>query len=213
MTSSDPATTALAAPAKELVDALKAQWLVRLETADQETMARALLDRADLDLDQACRALELELLTLVQKDRGATEYRAVFPDGLVAVVALRGTAQSRKVEQMVTAMRERLPALAEKHASRLLELAGKMIAAEKALADAHQAHDMAFGKERLLRADLVRQLRRNEGALLVIYPGKKSLVRAFFPRQRGGSAEENDDGGDVAVAAAEAAAPSPAAGG
>jgi hypothetical protein len=100
---------------------------------------------------------------------------------------------------MVTAMRERTPALAEKHATGLLELAGKMTDAEKALTKAHQARDTAFGKERRLRSDLVRQLRRNEGALLVIYPGKKSLVRAFFPRPRAGGAEDVDEGGDGAA--------------
>jgi hypothetical protein len=52
------------------------------------------------------------------------------------------------------------------------------------------------------------QLRRNEGALLVIYPGKKSLVRSFFPRQRAGGTEESEEGGDEA-----AATPEPQAGG
>ncbi|MBN1607243.1 MAG: hypothetical protein JW940_11465 [Polyangiaceae bacterium] len=204
MISADPATSTLAEPVKEQVDSLKAQWLVRHDASEQEVMASALLDRADLDLDQACRALELEALMLVEKDRSRPEYRALFPNGLVPLIALKGTAQSRQVEQVVTAMRDRVPVLAEKYATTLLALATRMNAAEKALADAQQVYGAAFAKERLLRADLIRQLRRNEGALLVIYPGKKSLVRAFFPRRRTGGAEQSEQGGDGAALAPQA---------
>ncbi|MBN1612406.1 MAG: hypothetical protein JW940_37595 [Polyangiaceae bacterium] len=204
---------ALAPPASELGASLKAQWHVRLETSEREVMTGALLDRADYELDQACRTVELEALALVGKDRSAPEYRALFPDGLAVLVALRGTAQVRKVEQMVGTMRERAPDLGARHAQTLLELASKMVAAEKTAADAHQGYAEAFAKERLLRFDLVRQLRRNEGALTTVYPGNRALVRSFFPRRRVRAAVESAPLTNEPTAAAGAAPPaSPTAG-
>jgi hypothetical protein len=134
---------------------------------------------ADLDLDQRLRALELDLLRLVQKSRRDARYSSVFPKGLAKVLALRGAAEEREVKAVLQALRRVAPDLAESYGD-LAELAVAATAAEREWLDAQTATSRLFTEEVVARLKLVRQIQKTEGALIALYPGQRARVRAFF---------------------------------
>jgi hypothetical protein len=138
-------------------------------------------NRADLDLDDACRVCELEVLAAVGKDRAHADYRATFPKGLSALVADRGRSQAAKVKALAGELTKRMPDLAGRHAAKLEALAAGMVDADDKLRAAQLATSSARNDERIARSELIRQLHRNRGALRAVYPRNIRRVRGFFP--------------------------------
>jgi hypothetical protein len=149
----------------------------------------AVLLRSDFELDERCRLVELDVLKAAGKDRKATLYRAAFKNGFSSLIASRGDEQAREVESLATVLREQAAAIAAEHETELLRLAGATRTAEGEWKQAEVDAATAFGQERIARAELIRQLQKNEGALAELFPGKRRKVRSYFrpTRRRGAS--------------------------
>lgn len=175
------------AQAEHLVEGIASEEKA-LKTASADTQAKegermarlALLTRVDFELDDLVRVAELEVQVLTGKDRKDPIYRAAFPNGLSASVGLRGEAQAREVKRLVGALEEQAKAIADKHGATLEKLADDSIDAEKNWREAETAAAQAFALERIARTQLIQQMQKNEGALMVIYPGQRRRVRSFF---------------------------------
>lgn len=168
---------------------------------EKSTEDLALLLRTDFELDDLVRTVNLELLVAVGKDRQNATYRAAFPNGLSALVGLRGEAQAREVKRLIGVLKEGAPELAESRAAALDKLADESIAAETTWRDTVTRGAQAFALEQIARTELIEQMQKNEGALTVLYPGQRRRVRSFFrPAHRRGAAPETGgpegEGGD-----------------
>lgn len=182
----------LAAGVQAVVTELTKAALATEAADDARLVALARLTRADFELDERLRELELDVLKAVSKNRKDPLYRAVFPNGLSAVVALRGQEQGEAVDTIVKALDKRAPAIAKDYSKDLARLSKVAVDAEAAWKKA-ETNASVFGEEVLARLDLVRQLQKNEGALLTIFPGQRRRVRSFYrPTRRRGAAP--DDG-------------------
>lgn len=177
---SDPETEHLAKPVRQAIDLLK--------TADQATRGAeesvveksALLDRAEYLHDDLHRECELDVLKKVKKNRASDGYRSVYPSGLSGLIMLLGKEQERAVLGMLKALEVEHPELAKQYKKGLAERAKAAALAEQEWEAAEARAGQAFQSERLLRAGLVRVLRRSEGALLSLFPGDRARVRSYF---------------------------------
>ena len=188
----DPNAQHLAGP----VDAERKKLAAAADTTEdmqgKATEALAVLLRGDFELDDRVRKVNRELL--VDDDRSHPTYRAAFPGGLSAVIALRGEAQAREVTRLIGVLEEYAPEVAKKHAAALDKLAAASIADDKAWQDSEIAAGQAFAFEKIARTQLIEQLQKNEGALMQIYPGQRRRVRSFFrPAHRRGAAPETGE--------------------
>ncbi len=172
-------TLSLAGPVRTAVRELKDAHRHTEDLGDVASEKFGALVIADLDVDDRARLLELDMLRLVDKDRTRAEYRAAFPKGLVHILALRGKAEETELKATMKAVRAASPELARRYAD-VPVLAAAATAAENEWREAEAAAGRAFVAERIVRLDLVRQLQKNEGALLVVFPGKRARVRSFF---------------------------------
>ena len=188
----DAKTADLAAAASTLADALKKKRDAS-ETREEERLgALAALQRSDFELDDALRMIEVESLVEVRKDRADSRYKAVWPKGLSAMVALRGEEEAREVRAMLGTLEAKMPRIAKHYAAETDKLCAITVKAEAAWRQAETDGSSAFGEEVLARADLIRQLQKNEGALLVMFPGQRRRVRSFFrPTHRRGAAADS----------------------
>lgn len=190
----DPQAMHLADAVQSGETALKQRRQTSEDREDVRVEGFALLMRADFELDDRCRAAELDAFSQVHKNRSAPEYRAAFPHGLSALIALRGEEQERAVRTLCAKLRERMPVLADRHEAELVRLAAAGTEAERAWKQAETDAAAAFAEEQIARSELVRQLHKSEGALRTLYPGQPRRVRSFFrPTRRRGAA--SDDGG------------------
>lgn len=180
----DPATQHLAAAVKQRVE--------RLQKAEQATVAadglrleqQALRARAEFLHDDLHRGCELEVLVVVRKDRSLPAYTAVYRDGLSALISLVGEEQEREVVKMCDALQAEHPQIAKKYKTDLLKLAQQASAAQKALLQAETDATHAFVAEVSARKDVSEQLRRNEGALLSLFPLDRNRVRLYYRDRR-----------------------------
>ena len=188
----DERTEPLEAAVQALVAVLSKATIATEAAVDARIIGLARLTRADFELDELLRQLELDLLKAVSKNRKDPLYRAVLPNGLSTVIALRGAAQSEAIDTIVKALDKRAPALAKEYSKELLRLAKLAVDAEKAWKKAETNASAVFGEEVLARLDLVRQLQKNEGALLSLFPGQRRRVRSFYrpSRQRNVATDE-----------------------
>ena len=85
----DPESAHLTAAVEELIGALRTAFAAREAAEQAELEAFARYNRADFELDEACRICEIEVLAAVGKDRAHADYRAAFPKSLSALVADR----------------------------------------------------------------------------------------------------------------------------
>jgi hypothetical protein len=190
----DPLAAQLAEAAQVEVTALTQRHRSRLEAEDVFAESEARLDRAEFELDDACRRVELEVLASVGKNRQAAEYRATFPQGLTAFVAARGEVQVRQIQALVAALRARIPSLGETRGPELEQLGAKLVEAERSSKTSLDALTTITLEERLARSNLVRQLYKNRAGLGVLYPQDRRRVASFFPpRSREGDEPESDD--------------------
>jgi len=173
-------TAVLVAELESRERALREQHVATEAADDARLVAHARLARADLVLDDRLRQLELLLLGHVAKDRDAPAYRAAFPSGFTAFIALRGEAQARLVTSLVAALRAHVPTIAAEHAEPLEALAKAAVEAERAYQDAERRVASTFVEERLARVALIRQMQVNEGVLRAMFPGAREAVRTFF---------------------------------
>jgi hypothetical protein len=173
-------TAVLVAELESRERALREQHVATEAADDARLVAHARLARADLVLDDRLRQLELLLLAHVAKDRDAPAYRAAFPSGFTAFIALRGEAQARLVTSLVAALRAHVPTIAAEHAEPLEALAKAAVEAERAYQDAERRVASTFVEERLARVALIRQMQVNEGVLRAMFPGAREAVRTFF---------------------------------
>lgn len=180
----DPEAAHLAAPIKQRIETLvKAR--TETEAADAVRQEKqALRDRAEYLHDDLHRACELEVLGLVKKNRAATAYRQTYRQGFSGLIALSGEEQEREVKEMVKGLEAAFPDLGKKYKKDLLKRAADAAAAARALAEAETGAAHAFAAEVLCRGELARQMRRNEGALLSLFPDDKALVRLYFRNRR-----------------------------
>lgn len=189
----DKATEHLAAGVEQVVKNLKSAVETAEDAEDARLIALARLARADFELDEALRQLELDLQKATNKNRKDPLFRAILPDGLASVVALRGTEQAEVVDRIVKALEKRAASLSKSYSKDLLRLAKAAVDAEATWRRATTTASAAFGEEVLARTELVRQLQKNEGALLSLFPGQRRRVRSFYrPTRRRGAAP--DDG-------------------
>ena len=76
------------------------------------------------------------------------------------------------------------PERGKKYSKNLLKLAAEATAAEKALLQADTDATHAFAGEVRGRVALNEQLRRNEGALISLFPTDKARVRLYYRTRR-----------------------------
>lgn len=178
-TTSYPATEHLAVVLKAIGEQLREKRL----TAEQKELAwmvaQAQFNRVDFDVNEVIRKVELKVQAEVKKDRGNPKYRACFPKGL-SLIALKGQAEAAELEVLGKGLKQHFPALWSEHGAELEALAKRAVAAEEAAAKALREAEVAKMEERLARGEAVKQLRRNEGALLMVFPGERAKVRSFF---------------------------------
>lgn len=177
---SHPATTQLAAGVAEAASQLRSAKSRTEEREEGESDCLAARAFATFDLDLEIRRVEYRVLGLVDKNRMATSYRAVFPIGLTALVERGGEEKPLAVDNMVSSLRARFTNVAEEHAGELERLARIANDAERAYKAADALVTAAFTEEKYFRSLLIERLLRNEGALLGISPGQKGRVRRFF---------------------------------
>lgn len=191
---SDPRTTHLVSVLQTAETKLRQAAGRHDEKDDQRTDALALLLRTDFELDEKLRLLELAVLGAVGKDRAHTGYQALFPRGLSALLALRGDDEAREVAALVGKLKGQFPKLATEYGADLGRLGKLTGEAERAWRQAETDTAAAFGEEVIARVELVRQIQKNEGALLSIFPGQRRRVRSFFrPTRRRGAAPDTGE--------------------
>jgi hypothetical protein len=176
----DPATEHLVERTAAAIEAMRTARAATDAREDARLDALAALVRADFELDDRCRTVELDVMAVVSKDRKSPVYRACFPRGLSDLVAGRGSAQAASVRTLVEALRSRVPDVAGRRADDLERLAAAAVAAETAWVEAERQSAATFAQERIARLELVRQLQKNEGALAEVYPGQRRRVRSFL---------------------------------
>jgi hypothetical protein len=189
----DKAAEHLAASVQSVIARLKTAVDAAEAAESERVVALARLSRADFELDDRLRLLELDLQKETNKNRKDPLFRAVLPDGLSPIVALRGARQHEQVIRIAKALEKRSPELAKAYSKELVRLSKAAVDAETAWRSASTDAVAAFGDEVLARTELVRQLQKNEGALLALFPGQRRRVRSFYrPTRRRGAAP--DDG-------------------
>ena len=177
-----PAIAALAPPVIAAADDLEAAYAARRPLATLWSQAIAIRDAADEALDGAISALSYDLLSpsLLDGDRRATEYRALFPEGNTRFIQGPDRAELAQVAGMVAyleanpehPMASRAADL-EAKAAQLTGALGQAAAAEGAL-----RNTQAVEKER--RYQLVRALRKSVSVLRGELASEKK-VDALFP--------------------------------
>ncbi|UJR87099.1 hypothetical protein [Sandaracinus amylolyticus] len=176
----DPATAHLAERVEIAERRLRDAEDATEAAEDARVEAYARLVRADFDVDQRIREVELLVLGAVSRDRSNVGYRACFPRGLSDLVAMRGEEQERGVRSLVNELSARFPELAAAHGEALTTLASAATTAERAWLESERLASAAIGAERLARVELIRVLQRNEGALREVFPGDQRRVKSYF---------------------------------
>jgi len=177
-----PEITVLAPIVIAAADGLEAAYTVRRPLATLWSQAIAVRDAADEALDGAISAMSYDLLapTLLDGDRRATAYRALFPEGNTRFIQGPHRAELAHVAGMVAYLNAHpehpmAPRAAdlEAKAATLTAALGQVAAAEGSLRNAQ-----AVEKER--RNQLVRALRKSVSVLRGELANEKQ-VDALFP--------------------------------
>lgn len=187
----DPETSHLAPLTKPRIDSLK-QAATLTEDAELFRLEKqALYARAEYLHDNLQRECELDIYKSVKKNRQAPSYRKVYPQGFSALIAQSGAEQERSVKTMLKGLVAHFPTVAKKYGKDLEKLAAEASAAETALKEAEAEVGRLFVAEQLERGELFRQMRRNEGSLLSLFPDDRARVRLYF-RPDGRHRDKND---------------------
>lgn len=179
----DPDSEHLAPAVKRRIEDLST---ARATTQDAEFVRlekQALCDRAEYLHDNLHRDCEIEVLAAVKKNRTVPGYRTIYPQGFSALIALSGEEQEHAVTNMLKGLAQMQPAIAKRYEKDLAKLAAAATKAEKDRSKAESEAEHLFSAEVLARTELFRQLRRNEGALLALFPDEKARLRLYFRSQ------------------------------
>jgi hypothetical protein len=170
------------------------------EAAEQEELnLQALFVRKDFDLDELTRVVELGVLAAVGKDRGSAGYRAAFPRGLSGLLGLRGKDQATSTVELTAALQARFSEIAERNANELDALAKTAAESEDDWRVAERTARTAFTEEQIARAELVRQLHSNRGALRALYPRNARRVASYFPASHSRASNDSEPEEDETV--------------
>lgn len=191
----DPDTAHLAAATKPTEDALRKAAHAHDDKEGERAEKLAVLVRYDYLLDTRLKYLESDVYGECGRSRADDRYREILPHGLAAVVALRGKQEEDAVGALLKKLEQHFPALSKKYDKDLKHLAAQATQAEKDWDAAETAADQAMLDVFAARRALVRQLQKNEGALLTLFPGDKSRVRSYFRSQKRPRDEEPSGGG------------------
>ena len=186
----NPETAALAATPKKAVDNLRKQRDAAEKADDAAITAGAVLDRCEFELDLLLRRSELEVLGAVDKKREALDYRAVLPNGFMALVNLTGAEQAREAQDYQTALAKTFPEISKKYGKALSSGAEALDSAETAWKEAVSEQARANADEVMARAELTRTLRKSEATLMGMFPGDRARVRSYFRKTRKSEAPE-----------------------
>lgn len=192
---SDPETAHLAAATKTPEDALRKASHVQDEKEGERAEKLAVFIRSDFQLDTRLKYFEADVFGVCNRSRSDDRYKDIFPRGLAAVIALRGEDEKKAVEAALAAAHRHFPDIEKKYKKELETLAAHTAQAEKDRDAAETAADQAMLDEFAARRTLVRQLQKNEGALLTLFPGDKARVRSYFRPQKRTRDEEPGEGG------------------
>lgn len=191
----DPETAHLAPATKPPEEVLRKAAHVQDEKEGERFEKLAILVRGDYVLDTRLKYLEADVFGACNRNRADDRYKDVFPRGLAAVIALRGEDEEKAVAAILSALHKHFPDLAKKYDKDLKHLAAQATHAEKDWETAEAAADQAMLDEFAARRVLVRQLQKNEGALLTLFPGDKARVRSYFRPQKQSRSEDPGEGG------------------
>ena len=182
----DPDAAHLAPLVKKRLDALSAAQADMHKAELGRIEVQALAERAEYQHDRRQSVLELEVLTAVGRNRKNPAYQEVYPHGLSGLLSLSGEEQEHATVGLLQKLKQHHPDLWKTHSKELTKLAQDATAAEKALKKAQVEESRAFLDEQAARAELVRQLRKNEGALISLYPGERGAIRLYYrqPKKR-----------------------------
>lgn len=182
----DPDAAHLAPAVKKRLDALTEAQATTNQCALVRIEKQALTERAEYEHDHRQSVVELAVLAAVGRNRKVAAYQEVYPHGLSALLSLSGEEQELAATGLLQKLKLHHPTLWKDHAKDLQKLAQDATAAEKAQRLAQAAEDRAFLDEQAARAELTRQLRKNEGALISLYPGERGAVRLYYrqPKKR-----------------------------
>lgn len=196
----DASATHLVVATEGALKTLTVALATREAAEEAELNQQALFSRKDFDLDEATRAVELEVLAASGKNRSSIGYRAAFPRGLSELLGQRGKAQEAATFELTAALRKHFAEVAERSAARLDALATAAADAELAWRSAERTAKTAFVEEQIARSELVRQLHSNRGALSALYPRNGRRVASFFPPSHSRVAGDVEAAEDEAVA-------------
>lgn len=176
----DPKTKSLEEAVRLAESDLRKHRADRDETEEDRAAKLALLIRTEFELDERLRRCEGDVLASLNQERGNGIYKAAFPDGLSGLLAHRGDDEARAARNLAKVLGDQLPGVAKAHEDDLIDLADLLSASEKAWRQAEVDAGLARSGEAVARINLVRQLRKNESALLSLFPGQRRRVRSFF---------------------------------
>ncbi len=191
--SADSKTKHLGEPVKKGMTLLKTKRNVAEDHAEGRMDGLAVLIRGDVDLDEGVEDLEIDVYKAAGKDRNSSLYKGIFRMKLAKLLKLRGVAETSEVRALLDRLKEKLPVLWKTHAPDLLVKCKTVDELEAASHAADATAGRFFGDEVVARKELVETLRKSEGALTVIYPGKRKRVRSYF-RQTGRKGTKKKDG-------------------
>lgn len=183
----DPKTKGFAEAVRLAEDELRKQRAHRDEAEEDRAEKLALLIRTEFELDARIERCEGDVLASVSQDRGSAAYKAAFPEGLAGLLAHRGEDEVRAVRTLAKALGDQLVGAAKAHEDDLTKLADTLQVADKTWRQAEIDAGLARSAESVARINLVRQLRKNEAALLTLFPGQRRRVRSFFRADTRGS--------------------------
>jgi hypothetical protein len=177
-----PAIAVLAPPVIAAADDLEATYAARRPLATLWSQAIGVKDAADAALDDAISALSYDLLapSVLDGDRRATEYRALFPEGNTRFIQGPDRAELAQVAGMVAYLTAHPEHPMAPRVADLETKAAQLTAALEQVAAAEGELRIAQAVEKERRAQLVRALRRSVSLLRGELANEKQ-VDALFP--------------------------------
>lgn len=187
----DPTTQHLAAGIRAATERVR-QAVGQRQAARETAVAKmAVRERADFELDQLVRLIDLDALAAAGRDRKASPYRELFPRGVTAVVAAPLADEIQAVRTLEGRLRESPEAL-RAHAEPLRAARERLEQAVAEHREAARTESEAAGQLLLAKTDWQRQYRASYGALLTIF-GDRRRAESFFVRATDTGSEEAEE--------------------
>ena len=170
---------------------LRPDFAARQGAARAAMGAEALKVRAEENLENALREIELALLAVVEKKRQRDPYKRIFPDNLLGAIKPAGLAQvaeARRVADLVAPATGSavagVPATLAPATARLRQAADELERTVAADAAAERALQTAFANELAERRRWREQYRKNEGLLRALFFEAPRKVDTFFRAEK-----------------------------